>query len=107
MTTSQLRRHAGADRAGHAGAAEAAIAGRILGQILLMIVLGEVELADGRDLGRDRIEPLRRQRLLIGCLRRLGGFALRITESVDRAAILRADVVALAHALGRIVALPE
>ena len=36
---------ADADRAGHAGAAEPAIAGRILGQILLVIVFGEIEFA--------------------------------------------------------------
>src|SRR5690349_5658319 len=40
-----LCRDAGADRAGHAGAAEPAIAGRILGQILLMVILGEVKFA--------------------------------------------------------------
>src|ERR1700682_4647839 len=36
---------AGADGARHAGAAKPAIAGRILGQILLVIVLGEIEFA--------------------------------------------------------------
>ena len=39
--------HADADRARHAGAAQSAIARRLLGEILLMIVLGEIEFADG------------------------------------------------------------
>src|ERR1700745_4180475 len=56
---------AGGDRGEHAVAAEPAIAGRILGQILLMIVLGEIELAGGRDLGGDGPQALRRQRFLI------------------------------------------
>src|SRR5208282_1666051 len=98
---------AGADRTGHAGAAEPAIAGRVLGQILLMVVLGEIELAGRRNLGRDGAEAFCRERLLIGGLRGVSGFALRIVEGVDRAAILRADVVALAHALRRVVVLPE
>ncbi len=34
---------AGSDRAGHAGAAEAAVAAGVLGQVLLVVVLGEVE----------------------------------------------------------------
>ena len=38
-------RHTNTDRARHAGAAEAAIARRILGEVLLVIVLGEVERA--------------------------------------------------------------
>ena len=35
------------------------------------------------------------------------GVALRLGRPVDPGAVLRADVVALAHALGRVVALPE
>src|SRR5262249_7618086 len=101
------RGNADSDRAGHAGAAEPAIAGRILGQVLLVIVLGEVELASRRDLGGDAAKAPRRQRLLVGGLRGVGGFALRIAKRVDRAPILRADVVALAHALRRVVVLPE
>ena len=57
--------HADADRARHAGAAQSAIARRILGEILLMIVLGEIEFARWRDLGGDGAETLRRQRLLV------------------------------------------
>ena len=62
---------AGADRAGHSGAAETAIAARILGEILLVIVFSEVELRRGQNLGGDRSEALRFQRLIIGAL---GGF---------------------------------
>src|ERR1700721_2765145 len=36
---------AGADRTRHAGATKSAIAGRVLGQILLVIVFGEIEFA--------------------------------------------------------------
>src|SRR3954470_17938039 len=75
---------AGADRAGHAGAAEPAIARRILREILLVIVLGEKKLAGRRDLGGDRTEALRGQRLLIGGLRGVRGFALLLVDGVDR-----------------------
>src|SRR5690349_3972437 len=107
MTPVTLSRNARPDRAGHAGAAEPAIAGRILRQILLMIVLGEIERTGGGDLGGDGAEPLGRQRLLIGRLRSIGRLALRIVRGVDRAAILRADIVALTHALCRVMAFPE
>src|SRR5882757_8442279 len=88
--------HADADRARHAGGAQSAIARRILSEILLMIVLGEIEFVRWRDLGGDGAETLRRQRLLVRRLRRVGGLALRITEGVDRRAILGADIIALA-----------
>src|SRR5262249_15663558 len=42
-----------ADGAGDAGAAEAAVAAGILGQVLLVVVLGVVELGRGDDLGGD------------------------------------------------------
>ena len=45
---------AGADRAGDARAAEPAIAVRVLGEILLVIVLGEIERRRVDDLGSDR-----------------------------------------------------
>src|SRR5664279_711305 len=61
---------AGADRTRHPGAAKSAIAGRILGQILLMIVLGEIEFAGRCNLRGDGAEALCRQRLLIGRSRR-------------------------------------
>src|SRR6195952_626265 len=50
---------------------------------------------------------LGRQRPLIGSFRRFRGFALCVAGSVDRGAILGADVIALAHALGRVMVFPE
>src|ERR1051326_2383137 len=87
------RRHAGADRARHAGAAETAIAERILGEILLVIVLGEVELRRVEDLGRDRAIALAGQRLAKHRLRVFGGLLLRRRGRVNAGAILWADVV--------------
>src|SRR5258705_3199604 len=104
---SNAGRNARADRAAHAGAAEPAIARRVLGQILLVIVLGEVERRRVDDLGRDRIEAALLERLLVHCLRGLGRLTLRGAEHVDAGAILRADVIALTHALRGIVVLPE
>src|SRR3954467_10810018 len=98
---------ADADRARHAGAAETAIACRILGEVLLMIVLGKVERTARSDLGGDGAEAFCGKRFLVGRLRSVCGFLLLVAKSVDRRAILRADVVALAHALGRVVIFPE
>ena len=42
-----------ADRAGHAGAAQPAVAARVLRQVLLVVVLGVEELGRVHDLGRD------------------------------------------------------
>src|SRR4029077_10767499 len=89
------------------GAAEAAIAVRIFGQILLVIILGEIKRRRIDDLGGDRPHPFGAERLLVGLLRRFGGRALLRRERIDAGAVLGADVVALAHALGRIVAFPE
>src|SRR4051794_30629992 len=101
------RRDAGADRARHTGAAEPAIAGRIFRQILLVIVLGEIELRRLDDLGGDLAIAFGRQRLAERSLGFLGRLLLRRGGRVDAGAILGADVVALAHTLGRVVALPE
>src|ERR1700722_14067923 len=46
-------RDARPDRAGDAGAAEPAIAERVLRQILLVVILGEIELRRLADLGGD------------------------------------------------------
>src|SRR3954452_5889942 len=105
--TRSMRRHAGPDRATHAGAAEPAIAHGILGEILLMVVLGEIEFRSIDDLGRDDAIAFGLDALLIDGLRGLGGLPLRRRVHVDSRAILRPDIVALAHPLGRIVALPE
>src|SRR3984893_6127856 len=72
-----------------------------------MIILGEVKLAGGRDLGGDGAEAFCGERLLIGGARRFRRLSLRITKRVDRGAILRADIIALTHALRRVVIFPE
>src|SRR5438105_65485 len=61
-----------ADRAGHAGTPDAAVSARVLVQVLLVIVLGEVELGRVHDLGRDLAVPRRVQRALEGVARALG-----------------------------------
>jgi hypothetical protein len=48
-----------------------------------------------------------RELLLKHVARRERGVALRLGRPVDAGAVLRADVVALAHALRRVVAFPE
>jgi len=52
-----MRRNADADRAAHPGAAKAAIAMRVLGQVLLVVILGEVERRRIADFGGDRPMP--------------------------------------------------
>jgi hypothetical protein len=80
---------------------------RNLGQILLVIVLGEIELRRRQDLGGDLAKTALRKRLLVLGLRGLCGDALRLRERIDAGAVLRAHVVALAHALRGIVAFPK
>src|SRR5262249_23864071 len=104
------RRH-GADRGPHrtadAGAAEAAIAGRILGEILLMIILGKIEVRGGQNLCRDGTVPARGDRLLVHRLRSLCGRALRGRVHVDTGPVLGAEVVAWPQPLSRVMTLPE
>src|SRR4051794_3353586 len=95
------------DRAAHARAAQTAVATGVLLQILLVVGLGEVEGPGGRDLGGDLAHPGRGQTLLVGVARGLGRRALLVVGVVDGRPVLRADVVALTHALRRVVALPE
>src|SRR5690349_24487672 len=83
-----------ADRAGDAGAAEAAVAVRHLVEVLLVVVLGVVERAGLGDLGRDLAEALGRQLLLVGGAGGLGQLALLVGLPVDRRAVLGAGVVA-------------
>src|SRR5579875_399862 len=95
------------DRARNPGAAEATIAAWILGKILLVVVLGEIEFGRVDDLGGDgAVTPLVELLLIdrLGCQGRL--FLFR-GEDVDRGTVLRADVVALPHALRRVVTFPE
>src|SRR3954470_19643890 len=95
------------DRAAHAGPAQAAVAVGDLRQVLLVVVLGVVELAKGRDLGRDLAVAGLAQALGERGLRALRGLALGLGAVEDGRAVLGAHVVALAHALGRVVVLPE
>ena len=72
-----------------------------------MVVLGaEVHLERG-DLGGDGAAPGCGERPLVGLARPAGDLLLRRALGVDGAAVVAADVVALAVALGRVVALPE
>src|SRR4029077_15370722 len=78
-----LSSHPRADRTAHAGAAEAAIAVGILGQILLVIILGEIERRGVANFGGDRPHPLGAERLVVSRFRRLGGGALFRRERID------------------------
>src|SRR5580704_11874772 len=102
-----LGRDAGPDRAGDAGAAESAIAERVLRQILLVVILGEIEWRRLADFGGDAAKPGALEARFVAFARRLGGPLLLGGIGVDRRAVLRPDIVALAHPLGRVVALPE
>ena len=72
-----------------------------------MVILGEVEGRRVQDFRRDRAHSALAQCVLIGSLRRLGCGALRRRGHVDAGAVLRADIVALAHALSGVMAFPE
>src|SRR5438132_6021540 len=90
------RRYGSTDRAGDAGAAEAAIAERVLRQILLVIILGEIEGRRIPDLGGDGAVTGTAELLLKALARGFGGAALFRRVGVDRRAVLRADIIALA-----------
>src|SRR5262245_48421999 len=87
-----------ADRAAHSGAADAAVPAGILGEVLLVVVLGVEELGRVPDLGGDALVPRRGENLLVGLARGLGVAALLVVEGVDGAPVLCSRVVALAHA---------
>ena len=72
-----------------------------------MVVLGVVEVRRRQDLGRDLAAAGGGQRGLVALGRGGGGGGLRVGRRVDPGAVLGADVVALAHALRRVVGLPE
>src|SRR5262249_29069569 len=84
-----------------------AIAVRVLRQVLLVVGLRVVELVGGLDLGGDVAVAGGPELLLIALERRLGSLALSLVRPQNQRAVLRADVVALPHALRRIVRLPE
>src|SRR5918997_4089417 len=95
------------DRAAHAGPSQTAVPVRHFVQVLLVVALRIVELPGGCDLRGYRAVTATLKRLLVGLAGLLGGPALLVVNVVDRRAILRADVVALAHPLRRVVGLPE
>src|ERR1700689_549040 len=103
----RLRRNPGADLTGNPGAAETAIAVRVLRQVLLVIVLGEIERRRVLYVCGDGGQALRGQRLGVACARGFGGGALLRREHIDAGPVLRTDIVALTHALGRVVAFPK
>src|SRR5690606_18439780 len=96
-------------RAAHTGAADAAVAHRVLLQVLLVVGLGGVEgaVVGRQDLGGDGAVAGGGQDALEGAPGGLGGALLLGGVGVDRRPVLGADVVALSEALGGIVALPE
>src|SRR5687768_15342677 len=62
-----------ANRATHARATEPAVAVGVLGEVLLVVILGVVERGRRDDLGRDDPVTLLRERLLERVTRSLGG----------------------------------
>src|SRR5262245_17087688 len=95
------------DRAGHVCPTQTAVPVGHLVQVLLVVVLGVVEGTGRRDLGGDVAVPRGAQLLLEHLPGGFGRGLLLVAEGIDRGAVLGPDVVALAHALGRIVVLPE
>src|ERR1700730_1791610 len=95
------------DRARNASAAKAAIATRISREILLVIGFGVIKIRPIENLRCDRSKAPRGQRLGEGHLACLRASALGRVFDIDGGAILRANIVALPHPLGRIVALPK
>src|SRR6185295_10876188 len=91
----------------NATAADAAVPARILGEILLVIFLGVVELRRLGDLRGDVRAMHLRERRLVAAPALLGLALLRVRGPVDSRAVLGAHVAALAHALRRVVRLPE
>ena len=72
-----------------------------------MIVLGIVELARRADFGGDRSPAGSRQTGLVGLSRSFCNQLLPVVEGIYPRPVLGAGVVALSHALRRIVGLPE
>ncbi|KAG1648562.1 hypothetical protein GQR58_029736 [Nymphon striatum] len=97
----------GSGRVRNLAEAVVAVAARVLGQVLLVVVLGVVEVIERTDLGRDLAEAGTRQLRLVGLAAGLGDDGLILGRRVHGGAILATDVVALAHELDRVVVLPE
>src|SRR5687767_12587097 len=96
LSAISLARNAGADLADNARTANPAIAMGVLGQVLLVIGFGEIKRSGLRNLRGDGAIALRRQRLLVGCLRVHNGVPLCRRIPVDRRTVLRSRVIALA-----------
>src|SRR5690349_21754299 len=97
------------NRASNPSSPEPTIPTGVLGQVLLVVVLGVVEGMRGvrvEDLGGDRAVPGSGELLLVGRERGLGRLALLLVGGNDQRPVLGAHVVALAHALRGVVPLP-
>ncbi len=90
-----------------ASAAKTAVAEGVLGEVLLVVRLSEVEVACGDYLSRDPPVASRMQPFLVALEGRQGCFFLVGSAHKYDRSILRAYVCALAHSLRRIVALPK
>src|SRR5215210_4149800 len=86
----------------HSRVGVAAVAVGILREVLLVDVLGVVVRRRGLDLGGDLAEAAALQLGAVDLRERAGRLLLLGRREVDRRAVLGADVVALAHALGRV-----
>src|SRR4051812_27229117 len=95
------------DRTGHACPSEPTVAAWVFGQVLLMVILRIVELRSRQDLCRHGAVAGPSQLTLEGDLRPLRSLFLSVGVVVDARAVLRADVIALAHALRGVVVLPK
>ena len=72
-----------------------------------MVILGIIESRRVEDLGRDGTHAVPRQFLLEQCLRGIGLLLLIGGEGIDARTVLRSDIVALTHPLGRVMTFPE
>src|SRR5690606_28284737 len=84
-----------------------AIAARILGEILLVIILSEIKWRRLEDLGRDCIIAFLPECRFKIALRGFRHLPLRTVKNIDARAVLRTDVIALPHALRRVVVFPK
>src|SRR5215470_8285527 len=86
-----------------AGAGDAAVAARVLRQILLLHVRRVVELGCGEDVGGDATESRGRERALVDLTRGLRRPLLDVRRAEDRGAVARIGRLPLR----RVVAFPE
>src|SRR5215210_1215959 len=77
--TTAVGTHAESDRAAHAGPSQTAVSVGDLAEILLVVGLGVVERASGRNLRSNRIVTGTPKRLLVGVTGLLSGPALLVT----------------------------